>query len=138
MKKNIIFLGLIILIYGFYFYLLPLPNIIKSAISDTKLYNVVYWNAIELVLHTFCGIGIIRLNKVARTIWLTYSICFILISTPFVIASIQNIFKGFHKLVSIPPYYLIQGYGIFFIFVCSLIFLNLPKAKILFYRDTNT
>ena len=132
MKKNIILLGLVILIYGFYFYLLPLPNVIKSAISNTKLYNVAYWNVIGLVLHTFCGIGIVRLNKIARTIWLIYSTCFILIGTPFVIASIQNISEGFHKLVPMPPYYLVQGYGLFFIFVYSVIFLNLPKAKILF------
>jgi len=133
MRKNIKILGCILLIYGIYFNLIPFVNGIKS-LGINIIKEAIFWNnTFQLIINLFCGVGLLRLNKIARLTWLVYCGYILLINVP----EIQMLIQGkFLKFDDVPLYYWIKNYTLFILIIYSLIFLNLPKIKALFIRKS--
>lgn len=128
MRNSIRVLGLIIVIYAICFCLIPFINGIKSiCINIAILKEAIFWdNAFQLFFHLICGIGILKLNKIARLAWLIYATYILLINVP----EIQIIIQGkFFKFSDAPLWYWIKNYTLFLLIIYSLVFLNLPKVK---------
>jgi hypothetical protein len=143
MKKVTIGLGLIILIYGIYFYCIPLFNMTKDSITDINIFKTYYttilWNLFGFILTLLCGIGLIKLNDLVRLIWLAYSFYIVLIGVLFYpLSTINGIRLGLYKFSDIPIDYWIKSYGLLLLAIYSVIFLNLPKVKEYFKRKKGT
>lgn len=143
MKNTIRILGIIIIAFGAFFYIMPFINQVKSVVISLKYFDVgVTLDLFNSILYTICGIGIFKLRKNARKIWLVYSGCIIFINLPFAVAFIQELIqeliKGQHIITTFPFYYWIKVYGSLLLLVYSIIFLNLPKTKSFFKRKDGT
>lgn len=130
MKKSVRFFGLIIIVFGFYFYFIPFVNQTRSALINFKFFEVeLFFSFSNSLIYIICGIGIFKLNKIARKLWLIYSVCVIIINLPFVVASMQQLVNGAYNTIPLPFYYWVKNYGSLLLLILSLIFLNLSKAK---------
>lgn len=139
MKNSIRVLGIIIIVFGVFFYIMSFINEAKSALISLKYFDMqLVLDLFNSILYTICGIGIFKLKKNARKMWLVYSACIIFINLPFVLASIQQLIKGTYNIVDFPFYYWIKTYGPLILLMCSIIFLNLPKTKRIFFKYNRT
>lgn len=132
MKKHIRVLSVIILLYSFLFYLVP---IINQTIDSFKGYNILKQHFLGdisfLLLFLFSAIGLFNLNKIARYAWLLFSVYLLFINLP----EIQLLFQG--KFFKFNPFSFLNNlefFGLLGIAIFSLIILNLKSAKILFNK----
>jgi hypothetical protein len=130
MKNAIRILGVTIITFGAFIYIIPFINQLKSAFISARYFDVrLLFGLFNSILYIICGVGIFRTKKNARRVWLVYSACIIFINLPFAMASIQQWVKGTCKTVNLPFYYWIKTYGPLILLIYSIIFLNLPKVK---------
>lgn len=137
MKNSIRILGIIIIAFGIFFYIIPFINQVKSALISLRYFDIgLFFDLFSSIIYIICGIGIFKLIKEARKIWLIYSACIIFINLPFAVASIQELIqeliKGPYIIASFPLYYWIKTYGSLLLLIYSIVFLNLPKVNLLF------
>lgn len=135
MKNNLRFLGIIITVFGSFFYLVPFFNHLKSAFVNLNYFDTeLIIRLFNTLIYLICGIGIFKFKKIARIIWIAYAACTIIISLPFTIAMIQQLTKGSFKITDFPVFYWVKNYGSLLLLMFSLVFLNLSKVKKLFIR----
>lgn len=131
MIKYIRALGFSILLYGVYFYLPPFLNQIKSLLTGFNfLKEFTFWNNIFLLfLYLFCGIGLMKLNRLARLCWLIYSSYMVIVN----LSAIQMLIRGnFLQFKDLPLLHWIKLYSLFLIILFSIIFLNFSSIKLIF------
>ena len=133
MMKYVRLLAIAILIYGAYFYFMPLVNIIISLRHNfTFVKDVIFWtDLIQLIIFFICGLGLLRCLRFARLIWLIYSIGMLFMNIP----TFQILAQGdFLKFSDLPFMYWLKIYSLFVLLFFSIIFLNLPVIKVLFKK----
>lgn len=134
MNKYIRLLAIVILGYAIYFYLISSINIAISFNQNFEFFrNIFFWsNLIQFLIFVFCGLGLLKLNRLARLIWLIYSgaVLFINVST------IQTLIKGnFINAKDVPFFNWMKIYGLFTLLIFSIIFLNLSGVRVLFKKN---
>jgi magnesium-transporting ATPase (P-type) len=133
MKNAIRILGVTIITFGTFIYIIPFINQLENVFISSRYFDVrLLFGLFNSILYIICGIGIFRLKEKARKIWLIYSVCIIFVNLPFTVASIQQLIKGSYKTLYIPSFYWIKTYGSLLLLIYSIIFLVLPKVKLPF------
>jgi hypothetical protein len=131
MNKYIRVLSIIILLYSFLFYLVPIINQIRDFFKGYNMLKLPsFWgNFFFFLLFLFSAIGLFNFNKIARFVWLLFSVYLLFISLP----EIQLLFQGkFLKFYPFSYFDYIEFFGMLGIAVFSLIILNFKSVKILF------
>jgi hypothetical protein len=131
MSKYIRLLAVVILGYGGYFFLIPLINeIISFERHFVFLTKIVFWtDFFQFLIFLFCGIGLLKLSRIMRLIWLSYSVVVLFLNLP----TFQMLLQGkFIKFEDAPFMYWVKFYGFIVLVVFSVIFLNLSRAKLIF------
>lgn len=124
-------LAFVMIIYSSFFYLMPLSNQIKEFLNGFNvLKEISFWENIFLfVIFVCCGLGLYRLKRIARLIWLTLSLYLLIVNIP----AIQMLIHGrFIKFNDAPLIYWVKSYGLIFLLIYSVVFLNLPRTKWVF------
>jgi len=133
MSKYIKLLSILILSFALFFYLIPTINIMISFKQNFEFFrNIIFWSKlIQFFIFLFCGLGLLKLNKFARLIWLIYSGAVLFLNIP----TIQMLIKGnFINFKDVPFLYWVKIYGLFGLLLFSIIFLNLRGTRILFSK----
>ena len=132
MEKIVKILGIIILIYTFVFYPIPLYNSFVDLFRGFNVFRVpTFWNNVILFpLLLFLGYGLYKVRNIARVIMIWCSAFALLINVPGIQALVQGSVP--YKFSDLPLGYWIERGGLLIIALASLIILNLPPVKILF------
>jgi len=123
-------LSVIIFLYSFLFYLVPIINQIKDFFKGFNMLKQHFWGDIFFfLLFLFAAIGLFNFNKIARFVWLLFSVYLLFINLPEIQLLFQGKFFKFH-----PSSFLdcIEFFGLLGITIFSLIILNLQSTKMLF------
>ncbi|MGB4521083.1 MAG: hypothetical protein WBI28_04045 [Candidatus Omnitrophota bacterium] len=135
MNRYIRLLAIVILGYAVYFYLIPTINIAIASEQNLEFFsNIFFWsNLIQFFVFLFCGIGLLKLNRFVRLIWLIYSGAVLFINIPTLPVLIK---RNFININDVPFSYWIKIYGLFGLLIFSIIFLNFPTVKVFFKKSS--
>jgi len=130
MSKYIRALSSLILLYSILFYLVPIINQMRDFLNGYNMLKQPFLGDIFfLLLFLFSSIGLFNFNKIARFVWLLFSVYLMFINLP----EIQLLFQGkFFKFYPFSLLVIIEFFGLLGIAIFSLIILNLKSVKILF------
>jgi hypothetical protein len=131
MSKYIRVLSILILLYSFLFYLVPIINQVRDFFRGyNMLKHPSFWvDIFFFLLFIFSTIGLFNFNKIARFVWLLFSAYLLFINLP----EIQLLFQGnFFKFYPFSFLGCIEFFSLLGIAIFSLIIFNLKSAKIIF------
>jgi hypothetical protein len=113
---------------------MPTINIMISFKQNFEFFrNIIFWSKlIQFFIFLFCGLGLLKLNRFARLIWLIYSGAVLFLNIPTIQLLIKRDFINFKD---VPFLYWLKIYGLFGLLFSSIIFLNLRVTKELFRKN---